>query len=155
VTGADGATGATGADGATGATGAEGATGPTGADGATGATGADGATGATGADGATGPTGPTGDLGTVTRVDGGSVSSPGGVGVGDTFGPSTASCTGGDILVGGGADITQGALTKAAVASSYPSVEGADGTWSASGIVIAVTLLSSASIQAYALCAAP
>jgi hypothetical protein len=88
-------------------------------------------------------------------VTGNSVSSPGSVSLGDTFGPSTASCTGGSILVGGGAVVTQGTLTKAAVSVSYPSVQGADGTWSASGIVIAAVLLSSASIQAYALCAAP
>jgi hypothetical protein len=90
----------------------------------------------------------------VTRVVGTGVSSTN-QNPGTTIGPATASCTGGKVLVGGGADITGNTGSGyAVVSSSYASTAGSqtNGTWTASGVWAAkasVTL----TVTAYALCA--
>ena len=72
--------------------------------------------------------------------------------VGTTNGTSTATCPAGTIMLGGGANITQGNNgTKAVVASSYPSAASA---WSATAMVtVAGTGTGSpASITSYVIC---
>jgi hypothetical protein len=92
-------------------------------------------------------------------VTGNAVTVAAGVNTGTTFGPSTASCTGGAKLVGGGADITGNSGTvnpsqDSAVTSSFPSVNGTNGTWSASAVVVAKAGAGTTNtLTAYALCA--
>jgi hypothetical protein len=49
----------------------------------------------------------------------------------------SVSCTGGKVLVGGGAQFTTtgGNDAKAALKGSFPSVEGVNGTWRADAVV--------------------
>jgi hypothetical protein len=84
----------------------------------------------------------------VTIVTGTAASTGGNPAVGSTAGTSTATCAAGTKLLGGGANVTQGNATKAAVSASYPSNAT---TWTGTAIVT-VTGSGSASITAFALC---
>ena len=75
---------------------------------------------------------------------------------GTTADPSTASCTGGAKLVGGGTDITWTGGERGAIQSSAPANSGSqvNGTWTATGVAVAVGDLDNTfTITAYALCA--
>jgi hypothetical protein len=154
IAGPTGAAGSKGATGVAGATGAAGLKGSTGADGATGAagvgtTGVTGATGPTGVAGSTGATGPS----EVTIVTGSASSTAVGETVGALTGASTAECTGGKLLVGGGAQpVTTGATAPVpAIVESFPS---AANTWTAKDAVLnAGSAGSTLAVKAYALCA--
>jgi len=67
------------------------------------------------------------------------------------------SCTGGKILVGGGAHVTTtggGNDAKVALFASYPTAAGANGTWSATAIVTGnISVLGTVIITVYAVCA--
>lgn len=138
--GATGPVGPTGPAGATGAKGATGATGPTGATGATGATGPAGPAGPPGPTGATGPAGPAGPIGpagpanwtSITRVTGASATDA-------QIAVSTAACTGGKVLTGGGCATNPGMKT------SYPS---SATQWTC----ICVTNSGNCTATAYAVC---
>jgi len=154
LVGPTGGNGPTGSKGATGATGPSGATGLTGVTGTTGATGVTGVTGVTGATGPTGPTGPTGATGPASAsiVTGATSSTANGASEGALTGPSTAECTGGKLLVGGGAQpVLTGALPPApAIAESFPS----GSAWNAKAIVVgAGEAGSTLAVKAYAICA--
>jgi hypothetical protein len=88
-------------------------------------------------------------------VSGNAVTVAAGSVAGTLFGPSTASCTGGAKLIGGGADITgNGSAQASAVTSSFPSVNGTNGTWSASAAVLIKSGGGATNtLTAYALCA--
>jgi len=77
--------------------------------------------------------------------------------VGDVY-TSTASCTGGKTLIGGGVQVTQGtggSPSGAADAGSYPSTPGVNGTWTGKAITtVAGNGGSNApAVTAYAICA--
>ena len=161
LTGAAGANGATGPTGpssaVTGPTGTSGAAGITGAAGATGspgtagATGTIGATGAAGAAGATGPTGSTGPFGTPKVVRGpvNTIPVTGELGVGDTV-SSSATCTGAEVLTGGGGIVEPLGNANGALEASYPS----GNEWKAVGIVTSSRSPEGAlKVTAYAICA--
>lgn len=121
--------------------------GPRGPAGPAGATGATGARGATGATGATGPQGPAGviDLAKLSRIDSG----PATVATGTT-GTATANCPSGDRVVGGGFTIIHG---NNDLVDAYESVP----TTSLTGweTIVDNASGSNATIEAYAVCAAP
>ena len=123
----------------------EGAPGPAGPAGADGADGADGAAGPAGADGVDGENGVT----NILRVEG-TVVGPDG----DNGKSATAACTGGRILVGGGAQVTatSGNVGEIAITASYPS---SATVWTATGHEGLGFLVGDWSIQAFALCALP
>jgi hypothetical protein len=140
--------------GATGSTGSKGATGDTGLAGSTGATGVTGATGSTGAtgQGATGATGPTGANGATgySKVDGIRVPASGTNGTDPKT--TTATCTGGRKVVGGGYLVTTsvaGDLDEITVYENRPTSET---VWTASAQEDNPST-SSWALQAYAICA--
>ena len=136
ATGADGAIGATGTAGAAGATGTTGTTGTTGLTGPTGATGADGAIGATGATGTTGAAGADGVTPTFYRVVTAAV-------VGAGSGTVDAACLAGDVVTGGGFEITTSGTD---VLSSEPATD-------LSKWQVSYTVSGAATVSAYAICA--
>ncbi len=139
-TGAQGAPGVQGVQGAPGSQGPQGATGspgPPGPQGATGLTGKQGAPGPAGAQGAPGPTGPSGASGTIVAsaaTSGATVVSAADPAVGTTV-IATASCPQGEIVLGGGAQVSATGFDgkNVTLRSSFPA--GSNG-WRAVGSVI-------------------
>ena len=113
--------------------------------------GAAGATGAAGAAGATGPTGSTGPFGTPKVVRGpvNTIPVTGELGVGDTV-SSSATCTGAEVLTGGGGIVEPLGNANGALEASYPS----GNEWKAVGIVTSSRSPEGAlKVTAYAICA--
>ncbi len=135
--GAQGVQGLPGPQGSQGATGSPGPNGPQGATGLTGKQGAPGPAGPAGAQGAPGPTGPSGASGTIvasTATSGVTVLSAADPPVGTTV-TATASCPQGQILLGGGAQVSATGFDgkNVTLRSSFPT--GSNG-WRAAGSVI-------------------
>jgi hypothetical protein len=64
---------------------------------------------------------------------------------------ATATCAAGKVLLGGGAQVTQGSSGSAAILSSYPA---STTQWSAQAVITSTGLLGAGnvSVTAYALC---
>jgi Collagen triple helix repeat (20 copies) len=154
VQGPQGVQGSPGAQGAAGAIGLTGAAGPAGPRGATGQTGKQGPPGPAGPAGARGTQGPAGQIGTVvasTPVSGPAVLSvidpPAGTAL-----TASASCPVGQILLGGGAQITGSAAVEKNVVlrSSYPM---SSNVWRTVAVVMAPLGISDqVSLHPYVLC---
>jgi hypothetical protein len=68
----------------------------------------------------------------------------------DTTVPATASCPGGKIMLGGGAQVTNTTgASDVALLSSYPS---AGTTWTAVGVVTAGAITTDITVSAYVVC---
>jgi trimeric autotransporter adhesin len=110
--------------------------------------------GATGATGVTGATGQQGGLSAVTKVTGNSVTSGMSPPAGTDVGPSTASCSATQTLVGGGAQLTNTGLASGATKDSFASATTLGGFWTANGVaVVSGGPADTFTITAFALCA--
>jgi hypothetical protein len=102
--------------------------------------------------GATGATGATGTFGGTTNVTGGGTNGGNHAAV-DTVVTDTATCTGGLSLIGGGAQLTFTGASRGSLQKSYPSTAGANGVWTATGIVTAAGGGNDhITVTAYAIC---
>lgn len=149
--GAQGLQGVQGAQGAQGVPGVTGPQGPVGLRGATGATGRQGSQGPAGQNGAQGARGPAGTIAASTPVSGPAVLSSIDPAVGTAI-SATASCPTGQVLLGGGAQITgPGDVGKSVMLrSSYPS---SSTTWRTVAVVMApVGITDQVTLHPYALC---
>jgi Collagen triple helix repeat (20 copies) len=154
VQGATGAQGAQGSPGPQGVPGPQGPTGPEGARGLTGPAGPRGATGATGKQGVQGVRGPAGANGTIiasTPVSGSAVLSGIDPPVGTEI-TASATCPSGQVLLGGGGQVSGSAQVQKNVVlrASYPT---GDSAWRTVAVVIgAVGLTDQATLHPYVLC---
>ena len=127
-------------------------TGTSGRQGHVGPQGAQGAQGVPGPRGLTGPAGPAGARGTVATgavVSGTAVTSVSGPTVGSTI-TATATCSKGEVLLSGGAQVTGGASKNVALQSSYP-VGG--NSWQVVAVVVSTPPAGqTATVHPYALC---
>ena len=71
----------------------------------------------------------------VTYVTGTAVTATTNATTNTTF-TATAACTGGKVIIGGGATITQGSNARAALTVSRATTTGANGVWTATEIII-------------------
>jgi hypothetical protein len=151
VQGAAGPQGIQGVPGAQGATGPQGVAGPRGATGLTGVQGPAGAAGATGPRGPSGATGASGNVVASTVVPGAPVLTATDPPVG-TAATATAACPQGEIVLGGGAQVSApGASVKSVVLrSSFPTTTNG---WRATGSVIApLGAADQMTVRPYVLC---